>query len=247
MAKQIKSILLPLFFGILILIWGIAGFFYYQATVSVSEKIQTVTIIIPAGATLKQISNDLKGHNLIKNANAFRLLANIRNKQTHIQIGEYELNQSMPPMEILNTITTGKTILHSVTIPEGYRIKEISELLAKKISINKKQFIQESRNKDLIKKLNITSSSLEGYLFPETYHFSKHTSEQIIIQTMLKTFQEKITKHKILDQVENSDLSLHETITLASLIEKETGMNKPEHLRSECRCLRNSYVTKAGP
>ena len=52
-AKQIKSILLPLFFGILIVIWGIAGFFYYQATVSVSEKIQTVTIIIPAGATLK--------------------------------------------------------------------------------------------------------------------------------------------------------------------------------------------------
>ena len=89
------------------------------------------------------------------------------------------------------------------------------------------------KREDLIKKLNITSSSLEGYLFPETYHFSKHTSEQIIIQTMLKTFQEKITKHKILDQVENSDLSLHETITLASLIEKETGMNKErKHISS---------------
>jgi len=232
-AKQIKSILLPLFFGSIIFIWVIAGFFYYQATVSVSEKSQTVTISIHAGATLKKISDDLKAHNLIKNASAFRLLANIRNKQAHIQIGEYELSQSMPPMEILNTITTGKTVLHSITIPEGYRIKEIAELVAKKISINKEQFIQESMNKDLIKKLNITSSSLEGYLFPETYHFSKHTSEQIIIQTMLKTFQEKITKHKILDQVENSDLSLHETITLASLIEKETGMNKErKHISS---------------
>jgi UPF0755 protein len=136
-------------------------------------------------------------------------------------------------MEILNTITTGKTVLHSITIPEGYRIKEIAELLAKKISINKEQFIHESRNKDLIKKLNITSSSLEGYLFPETYYFSKHTSEQKIIRTMLNTFQEQVKKHQILDQVESSDLSLHEIITLASLIEKETGMNNErKHISS---------------
>ena len=161
------------------------------------------------------------------------MLASIRKKQTHIQVGEYELNQSMLPIDILKAITSGKTVLHPITIPEGYRIIEIAELLAKKVSIDKEKFIKESRNKDLIKTLNITSGSLEGYLFPETYHFSKHTTEQKIIQTMLNTFQQQIANQKILEQLQNSDMSLHEVITLASLIEKETGMNdERKHISS---------------
>jgi UPF0755 protein len=81
--------------------------------------------------------------------------------------------------------------------------------------------------------LNITSDSLEGYLFPETYHFSKHTSEQKIVQAMLNTFKQRITNGDILDQIQKSDMSLHEVITLASLIEKETGMNdERKHISS---------------
>ena len=233
MDLKAKSILLPIFAGIIIFIWMAAGFFYHQATVSVGENTQTIILSIPPGATLKKISTDLKGLSLIRNASAFRLLANIRQKQTHIQVGEYELNQSMLPMDILKAITSGKTVLHPITIPEGYRISEIAELLTKKISINKEIFIKESRNKDLLNKLNITSKSLEGYLFPETYHFSKHTAEKKIIQTMLSTFQQQMKTKNIQDQIQSSDMSLHEIITLASLIEKETGMNgERKHISS---------------
>jgi UPF0755 protein len=233
MDLKAKSILLPIFTGIIIFIWMAAGFFYHQATVSVGENTQTIILSIPPGATLKKISTDLKGLSLIRNASAFRLLANIRQKQTHIQVGEYELNQSMLPMDILKAITSGKTVLHPITIPEGYRISEIAELLTKKISINKEIFIKESRNKDLLNKLNITSKSLEGYLFPETYHFSKHTAEKKIIQTMLSTFQQQMKTKNIQDQIQSSDMSLHEIITLASLIEKETGMNgERKHISS---------------
>jgi len=230
---KIKSILLPLFAGVIIFTWAVAIFFYYQATVPVGISTQTVTFNITPGATLKQVSKKLKNHNLIRNENAFRMLANIRQKQTHIQIGEYELNESMLPIDILKVITSGKTVLQLITIPEGYRITEMAELLAKKISINKEEFIKESRDKGLIKKLNITSKSLEGYLFPETYHFSKYSSEKIIIQTMIKTFQERIKSHKVLDQIKNSDMTLHDVITLASLIEKETGMHgERKHISS---------------
>ena len=233
MDLKIKSSLLPIFAGIIILIWTTAGFFYHQATVSVGENTQPITLSIPPGATLKKISKDLKNLSLIRNASAFRLLANIRQKQTHIQVGEYELNQSMLPMDILKAITSGKTVLHPVTIPEGYRISEIAELLTETISINKEIFIKETRNKDLLNKLNITSKSLEGYLFPETYHFSKHTSEKKIIQTMLNTFQQRMKAKKIQHQIQSSDMSLHEIITLASLIEKETGMNgERKHISS---------------
>ena len=109
-----------------------------------------------------------------------------------IQIGEYELNQSMLPMEILVAITSGKTVLHPVTIPEGYRITEIAELLSNLKLTNKDKFIEESKNIELISSLNIPSNSLEGYLFPDTYHFSKHTSEHKIIHTMVNTFKRLI-------------------------------------------------------
>ena len=233
MDLKVKPTLLPVFAGIIIFIWMTAGFFYHQATVSVGENTQTIILSIPPGATLKKISKDLQSLSLIRNASAFRLLANIRQKQTHIQVGEYELNQSMLPMDILKAITSGKTVLHPVTIPEGYRISEIAELLTETISINKEIFIKETRNEDLLNKLNITSKSLEGYLFPETYHFSKHTSEKKIIQTMLNTFQQRMKTKKIQHQIQSSDMSLHEIITLASLIEKETGMNgERKHISS---------------
>jgi len=233
MDLKIKSSLLPIFAGIIILIWAIAGFFYHQATVSVGKNTHSITLSIPPGATLKKISKDLKNLSLIRNASAFRLLANIRQKQTQIQIGEYELNQSMPPMDILKAITSGKTVLHPITIPEGYRISEIADLLTETISTNKEIFIKESRNKELLNKLDITSDSLEGYLFPETYHFSKHTTEKKIIQTMLNTFQQRMKTRKILNQIQSSNMSLHEIITLASLIEKETGMNgERKHISS---------------
>ena len=233
MDLKVKPTLLPVFAGTIIFIWMTAGFFYHQATVSVGENTQTIILSIPPGATLKKISKDLQSLSLIRNASAFRLLANIRQKQTHIQVGEYELNQSMLPMDILKAITSGKTVLHPVTIPEGYRISEIAELLTETISINKEIFIKETRNEDLLNKLNITSKSLEGYLFPETYHFSKHTSEKKIIQTMLNTFQQRMKTKKIQHQIQSSDMSLHEIITLASLIEKETGMNgERKHISS---------------
>lgn len=233
MRLKIKHILLPLFAIVILLTWAIAGLFYYQASNSVSQNTQPIIISISPGDTLKKISTDLKDRHLIKSASAFRLLANIRKQQTHLQVGEYELNQSMLPIDILKAITSGKTVLHPVTIPEGYRILEITELLAEKKLIDRKKFITESNNPEIIKSLDITSGSLEGYLFPETYHFSKHTSERKIIYTMVDTFKKRVKSKNLLDSLRKSDLTLHEIITLASIIEKETGVNdERKHISS---------------
>ena len=233
MPLRIKSFLLPLFTGLILFTWVIAGLFYYQASHPVGESEQPITIRIPPGATLKQIATKLKDRNLILSASSFRLLTNIQNKHTQVQAGEYELSQSMLPMDILLTITSGKTILYPVTIPEGYRITEIAQLLASKGLANKDAFIKECRNTSWMDSLKIPSDSLEGYLFPETYHFSKHTSERKIIQTMLDTFKKRVANQKLLGLVQRSSFSLHEIITLASLIEKETGMDEErKHISS---------------
>jgi len=233
MKLSVKPIFLFLFAGTILFTWGLAGVFYYQASHAAGENPQPIMVTIPPGATLKQISTELKNRDLIQSASSFRLLANIRKKQTQIQAGEYELSQSMLPVDILIAITSGKTVLHPVTIPEGYRITEIAELLVEKNLANKDEFIKESRNTEWIDSLNISSDSLEGYLFPETYHFSKHTPERKIIHTMVNTFKKRVINQELLGQVQESSLSLHEIITLASLIEKETGMNEErKHISS---------------
>ena len=104
MKRKIKPNLLPLFGGLVLLTWIISGFFYYQISQPAGKNTQTITISIPPGATLKRISRELENHDLIRSASAFRLLTYIRKKHIHIQVGEYELNQSMLPMDILKEI-----------------------------------------------------------------------------------------------------------------------------------------------
>ncbi|MFQ5443231.1 MAG: endolytic transglycosylase MltG, partial [Nitrospinales bacterium] len=126
-------------FGILILF--IFGMVYSQATRPVSPKSRPTVFEIEKGMTLKRIAQTLGERQLIHSPSAFRLLAFFKNKQSQIHAGEFELSPSMTPGEILQRITSGQTILYTVTIPEGYRITEIAALFAEKGLVDAERFI----------------------------------------------------------------------------------------------------------
>ena len=232
MKLDLKNISLALIAGAVLLVWIVGGLLYYQASTPVGEDTLPVRVHIPPGATLKQVSIDLAERRLIRSPTVFRLLANIQRKQTQIQVGEYELNSSMPPMDILKNLTSGKTVLHPVTIPEGYRIAEIADLLAERELVDRETFIKTAQDPKFVDSLDIPSGSLEGYLFPETYHFSRYTSAQEIVKTMLNTFKQRALKHELIDRTHALKLSSHEVVTLASLIEKETGVDEERKIIS---------------
>ena len=186
-----------------------------------SDNTQPQVFEVKSGMTLKQVSQELFRQNLIRSANAFQAIALIQDKEKLIKVGEYYISPSMLPAEILQRITSGKTVLHSITIPEGYRITEIANLLEEKDLADKNIFLQEAKNVELLE--GIPTSSLEGYLFPDTYHFGKRTTEATIINKMVETFKERALKQEFLKRAEDLGFSYHEIITLASLIEKETG------------------------
>ena len=186
-----------------------------------SDNTQPQVFEVKSGMTLKQVSQELFRQNLIRSANAFQAIALIQDKEKLIKVGEYYISPSMLPAEILQRITSGKTVLHSITIPEGYRITEIANLLEEKDLADKNIFLQEAKNVELLE--GIPTSSLEGYLFPDTYHFGKRTTEAAIINKMVETFKERALKQEFLKRAEDLGFSYHEIITLASLIEKETG------------------------
>ncbi len=216
-----RTTLISCFWGLLALVGIIAGLLYFQASRPMSDDTKLQVFEVIPGMTLKKVSQKLSRQNLIRSASAFQAIALIQDKQKLIMVGEYNVSPSMLPVDILQRITSGKTVLHPITIPEGYRITEIADLLAKQNLADRENFLKQTKNMELV--TEISADSLEGYLFPETYHFGKFTAEATIVKKMVETFKERVLKQEFLKRAGEMGFSYHEIITLASLIEKETG------------------------
>ena len=206
--------------------------FNYGNTPASSSPVEQVVDIKP-GMNLRQVSNFLADKKLLDEPSAFVLYTYLQGKQNRIQAGEYRFSPSIPPWKILKSLTNGTAILYTVTIPEGYRITEIAELFEKKGLADKDAFIAETRNQELLDALQIFSGdSLEGYLYPDTYKFSKAVGARKIIKTLVDTFKERVQKPELMQQSKAGKLTFHEIVTLASLIEKETGLGTERKLIS---------------
>ncbi len=230
--RTIKKFLVGLAILVVVLCISIVGTLYNFAFSPSNIPSNLSVLEIPNGTTLRQVSHQLESKKIISSEKQFMMFTYFQGKQDHIQAGEYQLSGQMTPYEILDIISNGRTHLHTVTIPEGHRIAEIASILEKEGLVNSKKFISETQNSELIKSLKISAESLEGYLFPETYRFSKNTGERKIIEKMVDTFKEKVLNPSTKEMIKESGLTFHEVITLASLIEKETGLDSERKIIS---------------
>jgi UPF0755 protein len=129
----------------------------------------------------------------------------------------------MTPNQILDRMIEGKVNLYKVTIPEGCTIKQVGDIFEKAGIIKKDAFIKTAENRDYALKKGIDAETLEGYLFPDTYHFSKNASADQIVSRMLDRFRETFSPEWE-QRAKALGFSIHEVVTLASLVEKETGV-----------------------
>jgi len=224
-AKKSLSFLALLLTGALF-----AGGYFYSATRAPGGG-ETVVEVAP-GTPFSRVSADLAGRGLIKNARAFQALAILKRVQNQVQVGEFELSANMTAGEILSALTRGRSIQYAVTIPEGHRISEIAAVLEEKGLAGRESFIALSRDPEVIASYGLDAPGLEGYLFPDTYHFSKFTPERTILNVMVATFKERAMLPEVLERAQALNLSLHQAVTLASLIEKETGVAEERPLIS---------------
>jgi UPF0755 protein len=232
MQSRTKKIFFIGFWGFILITWVVISMFYYQGTRSASNDDTPITFEIHPGMTLKQVSLELSKQGLIRSPKIFQAIAYIQHKEKKVMVGEFSLSPSMLPTDIILQITSGNTILYPVTIPEGYRITEIASLLHTLGLAERKVFMRQTQDKNLIRSLKIPTDTLEGYLFPETYYFSKFTPETKIIQKMVETFREHTLTPSLLKKAKKSTLSWHQIITMASLIEKEAGLDSERKIIS---------------
>ena len=172
-----------------------------------------IYFVLKDGMNLNEISNDLNKNKIIKNPFTFKLTVKILRKDRKIKAGEYLIKKSSSQYEILNLFIRGKTVLRRFTAPEGLTSKEIVYLL--------------NNQAGLVGKIN--NIPFEGTLLPETYFFSYGDKRNLIIERMKKAMSVEIEKAWVKKGRNTSKLSLKEVIILASIIEKDSSINKEKY------------------
>jgi UPF0755 protein len=213
-------------------------FIYWFLFIPPSQTFLTKVIMIKKGMNLRKISTILEQEGIIKNKELFIGMANLLGKRAEIKAGEYEFHTHMLPLEVLDTLVKGQVKRHLVTIPEGYTLSQIAQLLEDLNIVGKKTFIQKATSPTFISSLDLSNtamagkiSTLEGYLFPDTYHLIREMDPAEIIQMMVYKFN-KVFGQDLAIRASQMGVSQREAIVLASIIEKETPLSKERPLVS---------------
>ena len=190
---------------------------------------QTITIDVTAEDDMATIAEKLQSAGLIKYKWFFRLFASLTGAEEEIGIGTYKLNTDMDYHALISGMhsssgnLTAETV--TVTIPEGYTVRQTIALLAEN-GVNTEEALTKAAQTgdfdyDFIDSDSEDISRLEGYLFPDTYEFYVGHNAEDALSRLLRNFTVRMGEERMA-QVEESGYSLHEIITIASLIEEET-------------------------
>lgn len=193
----------------------------YAKTPANSNKTDRIVVVKP-GQGFTTTLNSLKNAGVIKNPIRFEMIARIKRYDKKIKAGEYLLSSSMTPIKILETIVKGKVRLHKVTVPEGYNMRQIASIMAMAKLATETGFLSAATDASLARENGIDAETFEGYLFPDTYCFPKNITSKEIITTMVKQFRSIFTP-EWKNRAKELNLTIHQVMTLASIIEKETG------------------------
>lgn len=187
-----------------------------------SESSETAVFEVRPGESFKSVSRRLFEDGLVTSYSKLDLYAKMTGVGGKVRVGEYALRRDLNPREVLSILVSGKSIEYSVTVTEGSNRFEIGDALEKQGIIKRAEFLQLTGDEKFASELvgGEPVSTLEGYLFPETYHITKFTGARGLIKMMVARFKENFGK--IRRDPENS-LRPHQLVTLASIVEKETG------------------------
>lgn len=182
-------------------------------------------VLLSRGMTLEQLSNKLEEKSIIKNAKTFYWLGKITRQSPRMKVGEYAFSPGDSPLEIFERIAAGKSITYAVTVPEGDNLYQVAASIEAAGLARKDEVISLAKNSEFIKSLKLDNPpplTLEGYLFPETYSFTRLQSLEEKIEMMVGTFKKYWKKEYDL-RAKELGFTRFQVLILASMIEKETG------------------------
>jgi UPF0755 protein len=185
-----------------------------------SPHLEMPQVTIRVGMNAKSVAQLLSARGVIADPDKFRLLCWLRKAGQKVKAGEYAFLPLSTPGQILDQMVLGKAIIQPVTFPEGSTVNEVARHLEERGLGSSKEVLRLVGDGDFIKANGLSVASLEGYLFPETYFFHKSQGEVAMLKMMVSQFRRHLPEGWERQSAELG-LSLHELVTMASMVEKE--------------------------
>lgn len=183
---------------------------------------ETILVSIQAGEPAQAVGEKLEDEGVIASALLFRVLVALQGYEDKLVAGDYEFEKGMPTLEVLERIRHGQTAPLVVTIREGLRAEEIAELLEDKEVVSAEDFLAAIEKWYEFSFLYTKPywATLEGYLFPDTYFFSRNMTAEEVVQQILENFDRRVDS-ELRQEADVAGLSMHTVVTLASIVERE--------------------------
>ena len=182
-------------------------------------------VVIPAGASFRVATDSLVSAGIISSPRMFRAYATVRGHDRGVKPGTYLLRRGTSWGTILQSLTRGWGVVRTVTIPEGFALSAIEPLLARSLNVPPESVAAAVRDSALLERLEIPTSTLEGYLFPDTYQFADGTPARIAVRDMVVQFESRWAPEWDA-QLDTLNMSRHQVVTLASIVEKEARLDE---------------------
>ena len=219
---------LGVLFLLAVIAGGVAGWWFYTGVDRPFKGYGGTEqfVEIPHGAGSVAIARQLADAGVIRDVNSFRLALWLSGKGRHLQAGEYRFDRPVTAREVADKIARGEIYVRPITFPEGLAIKQMAALYESKGFGPAQDFLAAAGNAALVSAVDSDAKDLEGYLFPDTYNLKRKENAEQLVPKMVTAFMKAITP-ELLEKADQRGLTVRQLVTLASIVEKETG-NKDE-------------------
>jgi len=211
------------FIAVIFIVTLISIYLDYKRFLDMPLNINTPLIFtIDSGSSFKDLNKKLKSYHILDKPYYFEFYARYSGYAKKIQSGEYQLSPGLTPIKIINIFVSGDVIQHSITLLEGWTIKDIKKEISSNTVLIKN--LTDYSSDSLLKKIKITESNVEGLFFPDTYYFTKGASDIELLQRAYRRGKAILEK-----EWESRDAGLpykndYDALIMASIIEKETAL-----------------------
>jgi UPF0755 protein len=177
---------------------------------------------IPQGAGSAAIAKRLADAGVVRDVNSFRLALWLTGDARRLQAGEYRFDRALSARQVADKIARGDVYVRPITFPEGLTVRQMAALYESKGFGPAKDFLVAAKHGALVSAVDPDAKDLEGYLFPDTYKLPRHATAEQLVARMVAGFMKTLTP-ELIDQAEARGLTVRRLVTLASIVEKETG------------------------
>jgi UPF0755 protein len=198
-----------------------SGAFYYYANTPVKLQHSPLAFDLKSGSSFRATAKQMANAGILADPIWFVLLGRLMGNASKIKAGNYEIESPVTPLQLLRKITRGDFTQVTVTFIEGWTFKQVRKALDAHAAVQ-----HDSRglnDRELAQRIGVPDDLPEGWIFPDTYHFSKNSSDLVILRRAHRTMQVRLNA---LWDTRSASLPLrspYEALILASIVEKETG------------------------